>query len=376
MAVFKSVITDLGAEILTDIMAEGGILTIDSVVIGDGRYGGYQVELLDVVSPIEILSKISNREFIPKTDTQPSYLQITIDILNAGLTQSTPVREIGLFSGDIMFAYSWLDGDDTDNIIPIPINPEFSDTVHSYDINLFITGDENANINISFSLTVADNELVKSMSERIGQPEDVESATGRTLFSLIRYVVKQFTGGWATTIENIYNFLTKSVNSSPETPLDMLIFNHVEIFSTPGTFTWTKKAGQKYARVIVIGGGGSSVAAGSGGFGSGGGGSGFVRETIIDISAVSSVMVSVGNTGGTSSFGAYLSATGGVNGTAGGTVAGLGGLGGVNGSAGGGASQYGAGGSILGYSSSGGGYGAGGGTGVSVGKPGAVIIYS
>lgn len=198
MAVFKSIITDLGADILTESMALSDELVIDYVVIGDGRYSGDKSGLLNVVSPIEIISKISNREFVPKAGTEPSYLQITVDILNAGLTQSTPVREIGLFSGGIMFAYSWLDGADTDNIMPVSTNPEFSDTMHSYDINLFITSDENKNISISFSLTVADNELVSSMSTRIGQSSDIESATGTTLFSRISYIVRQFVSYWTS----------------------------------------------------------------------------------------------------------------------------------------------------------------------------------
>lgn len=99
--------------------------------------------------------------------------------------------------------------------------------------------------------------------------------------------------------------------------------NSMQVFTSSGT--WTKPSGRTKIRVQLVGGGGS----GGGGNGrpAAGGGAGGYSEEIIDVSAVSSVSVTVGaggaqvtsvetdgNNGGSSSFGAYLSATGGGGG--------------------------------------------------------------
>ena len=92
---------------------------------------------------------------------------------------------------------------------------------------------------------------------------------------------------------------------------------NVQIFggqgTTTGSYTWTVPPGVAKVRVRVWSAGGSN--AGSGG--------GFAMKTIYDLSGVTSVAVTVGagstsSNGGTSSFGSYVSVTGG--GTNGGAV--------------------------------------------------------
>jgi len=97
------------------------------------------------------------------------------------------------------------------------------------------------------------------------------------------------------------------------------------VFTSSGT--WTKPAGINLIKVTVTGGGGGG-AGGDGGTNAGGGGAaGATAIKIIDVSSVSSVSVTVGSAGsagtgenglgsngGTSSFGAYCSATGGDRG--------------------------------------------------------------
>ena len=101
----------------------------------------------------------------------------------------------------------------------------------------------------------------------------------------------------------------------------------MQIFGTPGTYTWTRPIGCKFIRVRVAGGGGGSggaPATGAGQFSSsasGGGGGGYAEGIISNVSDLVSVTVGAGGaggttsgsgaTGGTSSFGNYLSATGG-----------------------------------------------------------------
>ena len=105
----------------------------------------------------------------------------------------------------------------------------------------------------------------------------------------------------------------------------------LQVFASAGTTTWTKPSGIKLVKVIVTGGGGgggraNATDSASATAGSGGGGGGTAIK-LIDVSAVSSVSVTVGDrgtgspsdgvdgtAGGTSSFGSYCSATGGGGG--------------------------------------------------------------
>lgn len=104
-------------------------------------------------------------------------------------------------------------------------------------------------------------------------------------------------------------------------------FRGTQVFKTAGVFTWAVPAGVKKAWVTVIGGGGGGGRAGVSGAGSGGGGGGGLAQELVDLSGVTSVTVTVGaggagatveagvgETGATSSFGTYLSATGGAGG--------------------------------------------------------------
>jgi hypothetical protein len=92
----------------------------------------------------------------------------------------------------------------------------------------------------------------------------------------------------------------------------------VTSYTTSGSFTWTKPSGTTKVYVRVVGGGG-----GGAGYCESGGAGGYA-EGFVDVSGVSSVSVTVGagsaavayyttagTAGGTSSFGSYLSATGG-----------------------------------------------------------------
>ena len=108
-------------------------------------------------------------------------------------------------------------------------------------------------------------------------------------------------------------------------------YTKMEVFTATGsTWTQTGKTDLKRIRVTCYGGGGG------GGSGTGGGGGGGIGFVVLEASAVTTnVTVTVGaggaidGTGGTSSFGTYITATGGspgsnLNGGAGGTASGSG----------------------------------------------------
>ncbi|WP_414628457.1 glycine-rich domain-containing protein [Pseudomonas guariconensis] len=104
-------------------------------------------------------------------------------------------------------------------------------------------------------------------------------------------------------------------------------FRGTQVYKTAGVFNWAVPAGVKKVWVTVIGGGGGGGASNTSGVGSGGGGGGGISQRLVDLAGVSTVTVTVGGgglgssvagtvgeTGGTSSFGAYASATGGLGG--------------------------------------------------------------
>ena len=91
-------------------------------------------------------------------------------------------------------------------------------------------------------------------------------------------------------------------------------FTHLQVFTSSAT--WTVPAGVTKCKVTVIGGGGGG---GNGGgddvafFGGGGGGGGTAIKILSSLT--STVSVTIGSSGGTSSFGSYCSASGGGGGS-------------------------------------------------------------
>lgn len=100
---------------------------------------------------------------------------------------------------------------------------------------------------------------------------------------------------------------------------DPRTYTNYQEYTTPGSYTFTVPAGVTSVRAIVIGGGGSGGRCGSSYGGGGGGGGGFAMG-VYSVTPGQAIPVTVGiggpgyNTygnGGTSSFGAFCSATGG-----------------------------------------------------------------
>lgn len=113
-----------------------------------------------------------------------------------------------------------------------------------------------------------------------------------------------------------YGDNTVQTTSVPTTPVRGNLIS-INSYFTAGTSTWTKPANCVKVHVIVVGGGGGAASYNESG------GAGGYSEGVFDVSAVSTVTVTVGaagtyvgyyaaaGNGGTSSFGSYCSATGG-----------------------------------------------------------------
>lgn len=154
MASYKSTVTDRGKEVLTQQLNAGGQLQVVRAISGDGIAAVSPNTLIALVSPLSVDTQVQAKEFIAGS---PSILKIPVQVSNRNLEAPVWIREIGIFaldsdSKEFLFAYSWLVGADSDNILPPSAFLEGSerpaDTVHLHDVALFVTNQENSTINV------------------------------------------------------------------------------------------------------------------------------------------------------------------------------------------------------------------------------------
>ena len=148
MANYKSTITDVGAEKLTNFLANGLELVLFRAGAGDGVSELSQNTLTALVNPLEIDIALADKEYIN------GEIRLSIQISNYELLETVYIREIGIYALDengqeFLFAYSWLDGEDSDNIIPISQSADIADTIHVHDVAFVITNQENTIITVN-----------------------------------------------------------------------------------------------------------------------------------------------------------------------------------------------------------------------------------
>ncbi len=156
MAKFKSTITDKGSAVLTALVAQGKQLAVTAAAVGDGVANGGQAALTSLVHQLDgISTQMGEKEYVQGT---PAYLKIPVQVSNAGLTAAQYIREVGIFARDeegspFLFCYSWLDGADTDNLLPpcAEAMTEQGDTVHIHDVAVVMTNQESGAITIEIS---------------------------------------------------------------------------------------------------------------------------------------------------------------------------------------------------------------------------------
>ena len=139
MARFRSTITDRGAEVLTRTLAQGEKLLLAFAEAGDGVPQESPNTLTALVNPVSVDTQLGESEYIAG---DPSILRVPVQVSNAGLTSPVWVRELGIYAQDgdapFLFCYAWLDGADSDNVIPAGTGPD-ADTVHIHNVAMFVT---------------------------------------------------------------------------------------------------------------------------------------------------------------------------------------------------------------------------------------------
>lgn len=154
MAGFQSTITELGLEVINRFLAEGGEVRLTRAEAGNGIVKSGWTTRTELKQPVDVNIQMGEKEFVEST---PSYILLPVHISNAGLTEQVYIREVGVFGLDergkeFLFAYSWLDGGDTDNFLPPAKDPEGeADTVHVHEMILLATDQINAAVRIEVS---------------------------------------------------------------------------------------------------------------------------------------------------------------------------------------------------------------------------------
>lgn len=106
---------------------------------------------------------------------------------------------------------SWLDGEDTDNIIPPPADPEAADTVHIHDVGIVVTNQEASVIEVSMGLggMATAEQLEAETKARIEADADLEGRLSDHLADTARHIV---------TLTHSKEGSTHTLTGLPETP--------------------------------------------------------------------------------------------------------------------------------------------------------------
>lgn len=150
MANFKAVVTKQGIDAMTRFLSLDKNLPLVRAEAGNGRTNIPKNEVTALAQPIQVEINMGQKVFV---DSKPSYMKIPVHINNKGLGSAVYIRELGIYALDeegreFLFSYSWLDGEDTDNMIPACPSPLEADTVHIHDVAVFVTDSMNGKIEV------------------------------------------------------------------------------------------------------------------------------------------------------------------------------------------------------------------------------------
>lgn len=215
MAKFKSIVTDGGSEALTALIASGQKLILTRAAAGSGVAQASPNTLTDLVNVENVSANLSEKELV---EGSPSIMQIPVQVTNEGLEANVWIREIGVFGLDIsgneiLFCYGWLDGEDSDNVIPATSFEDGADTVHIHDLAVFITNQEAAAVSvqvgagsyvtntqlIAYAAPVAHTQAASTINETTGETtEQVQRRQDNDIQSILDQLNTGFTGTTVT----------------------------------------------------------------------------------------------------------------------------------------------------------------------------------
>lgn len=150
MARFKSIVTDAGAAALTALIAAGKPLILTRAAAGSGVATVSPNTLADLVTPENVAVSLGEKDLI---EGDPAIMRIPVQVTNEALDAPVWIREVAVYGNtidntEVMFCYGWLDGDDSDNVLPATSFEEDADTVHIHDLAVFVTNQEAASVSV------------------------------------------------------------------------------------------------------------------------------------------------------------------------------------------------------------------------------------
>ena len=205
-------------------LAAGKQLVLTSAAAGDGVAQVSPNTLTALVNPINVNTQIGEKTFV---ESNPSYMRIPVQVTNAGLESTVYVREVAVYALDendapFMFSYSWLDGEDSDNVLP-PCSFQTEeglagegDTVHVHDVAVVVTNQENSGITVNvgsgsyvttaqmvaYAAPIVHGHDASQIEETTG--ETVETAQRRQDFDISAIQEQLDTGFTGTTVTHTF----------------------------------------------------------------------------------------------------------------------------------------------------------------------------
>ena len=127
-------------------------------------------------------------------------MQIPVQVTNEGLESNVWIREIGVFGLDIsgneiLFCYGWLDGEDSDNVLPATTFEEDADTVHIHDLAVFITNQEAAAVSVQVGVG---SFVTTAQMTAYAATEQVQRRQDNDIQSILEQLNTGFTGTTVT----------------------------------------------------------------------------------------------------------------------------------------------------------------------------------
>lgn len=215
MAKFKSIVTDGGSEALTALIASGQTMELTRAVAGSGVATVSPNTLTDLVNAENVTIDLADKELVEGT---PSIMRIPVQVTNEGLESKVWIREIGVYGKDIsgneiLFCYGWLDGEDSDNVLPATSFEDEADTVHIHDLAVFITNQEAAAVSVqvgvgsfvttaqmtTYAAPLIHSQAATTINETTGETtEQVQRRQDNDIQSILEQLNTGFTGTTVT----------------------------------------------------------------------------------------------------------------------------------------------------------------------------------